>query len=75
MCEIILKDSCGVLDAEPDACDLDFLPKAAVKHQLSYVKDFYQRQDEEIEQSYRRPYIYLSQTEVDDFIGAATQKI
>ncbi len=35
------------LDAEPDACDLDFLPKAAVKHQLSYIKDFYQRQDEE----------------------------
>ena len=63
------------LDAEPDACDLDFLPIAAVKHQLKHIKTFYQRQDEEVQASYRRPYIYLSQREVDDFVETVTEQL
>ena len=63
------------LDAEPDACDLDFLPIDAVKHQLHHIKTFYQRQDEEVQASYRRPYIYLSQQEVDDFVADVTETL
>ena len=55
--------------------NLDFLPIKAVKHQLNHIKTFYQRQDEEIQESYHRPYIYLSQKEVDDFVNEATQRI
>ena len=63
------------LKAQPDGFDLDFLPKAALEHQLNYIKTFYQRQDEEIQASYRRPYIYLSQAEMDTFITESANRL
>jgi hypothetical protein len=63
------------LSAQPDGFDLDFLPKHALEHQLNHIKTFYQRQDEEIQAAYRRPYIYLSQAEVDDFVAEASDRI
>lgn len=63
------------LNAEPNACDLDFLPISAVKHQLKHIKTFYQRQDEEVQASYRRPYIYLSQQDVDDYVDNVTDHL
>ena len=66
---------CVFLDAQPDACDLDYLPMAAVNQQLKHIKTFYQRQDEEVQESYRRPYIYLSQEEVDKFVDEVTQRL
>lgn len=63
------------LQAEPDAFDLDYIPKYALEQQLHYIKTFYQRQDEEIQSKYTRPYIYLSKVEMDAFVLDATEQI
>jgi hypothetical protein len=63
------------LDAQPDGFDLDFLPKHALEHQLKHIKIFYQRQDDEIQAAYKRPYTYLSQAEVDFFIAESTDRL
>jgi hypothetical protein len=63
------------LDAQPDGFDLDFLPKQALAHQLKHIKTFYQRRDEEIQASYLRPYVYLSQTDMDGFITESTDRL
>ncbi|OQX63888.1 MAG: hypothetical protein B5M51_04510 [Anaerolinea sp. 4484_236] len=63
------------LNAEPKSCDLDFLPMAAINRHLKYIKTFYQRQDEEIQEAYRRPFIYLSQAEMDKFVEQVTQRL
>lgn len=64
-----------LLEVEPDHCDLDFIPIEAVKHQLKYIKTFYQRQDKEIQETYRRPYIFLSQEQVDNLVDEVTQRL
>jgi hypothetical protein len=63
------------LPAQPAGFDLDFLPKPALEHQLKHIKTFYQRQDAEIQALYNRPYIYLSQAGMDDFISTATGQL
>jgi hypothetical protein len=55
---------------------LDFLPQKAIQQNLDYIKAFYQRTDEEIEEQYgKRPDIYLSSTEMDSFIEETTQRL
>lgn len=61
----------GFLDAQPDGFDLDFIPRAAIEQQLQYIKTYYQRVDDEIQARYHRPYIYLSQADMDEFIARA----
>jgi hypothetical protein len=63
------------LQAQPDAFDLDFVPKRALEHQLNYIKTWYQRQDEEIQAMYKRPYIYLSQADMDAFVLGASDNL
>ena len=63
------------LDAEPDACDLDFLPMNAVKQQLEFIKSFYKGHEKEIAEFYTPPYVYLTQDEVDDFVDEVTQRL
>jgi len=63
------------LDAEPDACDLEFLPIKAVNQQLSYIKNFYKEYEKEINEFYFPPYIYLTQKEVDKFVDQTTQRL
>jgi hypothetical protein len=53
---------------------LDFLPIEALQQRIAYIREFYQRQDEKIEALFNRPYIYLSQQEMDKFIDE-TDKI
>ncbi|HEY2979966.1 MAG TPA: hypothetical protein VGJ22_02190 [Anaerolineales bacterium] len=59
------------LDAKPLAADLDFLPVEALNQQLAYIKDYYQRRDEEIETMINVPYIYLSEAGMDRFVEEA----
>jgi hypothetical protein len=59
------------LHAQPDGFDLDFIPQKAIEQQLQYIKTFYQRTDDEVLASYRRPYSYLSQSDMDKFIARA----
>lgn len=63
------------LQAQPLDFDLDFLPLAAVEQQLQYIKGFYQRTDEKIQEYYTRDYSYLSQAEMDRFIAESTDTL
>ena len=53
---------------------LDFLPLEALRQRVDYIKAMYQRHDAEVEAAYVRPYIYLSQSEVDRFVAGASQQ-
>ena len=39
---------------------------------IRYIKEFYQRDDEKIDALLKRPYIYLSQAEMDEFVQKTT---
>jgi len=52
-----------------------FFAQTRLEHQLNHIKTFYQRQDEEIQAAYQRPYIYLSQADVDNFVTEATDRL
>lgn len=47
---------------------LKYFPDEAIPKQMQHIKEFYQRQDKEIQELYERPYIYLSQAKMDLFI-------
>ena len=63
------------LDAGPDSADLDFLPPEALSRQLDYIKTFYQRRDEKIDEMCARPMLYLPAAEMDAFVLEATGRI
>ena len=63
------------LDAEPVSAELDFLPPQALSRQLSHIKSFYQRDDEEIKTMMARPMIYLSKDAMDRFVEEATERL
>ncbi len=63
------------LNAQPDACDLDFLPLNAVNQQLNYIKGFYKEYETSLQDYSSPPYTYLTQDEVDHFVEIATQEI
>jgi hypothetical protein len=50
---------------------LEFLPEAGVRHQIRYIQDYYQRNDEKVEQIVVRPRQYLTEAEMDIFIERA----
>jgi len=54
---------------------LDILPIAALQHRLNYIKEYYQRQDDKIQELYLRPYIYLSKEEMDEFVESVSQTL
>lgn len=63
------------LQAEPRGFDLDFLPQAALEQQLAYIKAYYQRQDEKVQEKYTRKYSYLTRAEMDRFILETTEAL
>jgi len=63
------------LDAEPVSAELDFFPPQALPRQLRHIKDFYQRDDNEIKAMLTRPMIYLSKEAMDHFVEDATERI
>jgi hypothetical protein len=54
---------------------LDFLPLEALRQRVEYIQAMYQRHDAEVQAAYLRPYIYLSQSEVDRFVAGASQQL
>jgi len=54
---------------------LDFMPAEAVQQRIDYIKTKYQRRDEKVQALYERPYIYLSQAEMDRFVEETTQQL
>ena len=64
------------LDCEYDADFLDFMPPEAVQQRLAYIKDFYQRTDEKIEEHYlQHPGTYLTRGTMEDFTQDAVQRL
>jgi len=64
------------LHAEYPNSHLDFLPPEAIRRNLDYIKTFYQRTDEEIEEQFvKRPDLYLSEAEMDGFVAEATERL
>jgi hypothetical protein len=63
------------LTVQAETGGLDFLPLEAVKQRVEYIQEYYQRKDEEVQQAYRREYIYLTASEMDRFVDESTQKL
>jgi hypothetical protein len=63
------------LEAQLASAELDFLPPAAVVRQMRHIKEFYQRDDDEIKAMMARPMIYLSKSEMDRFVSNAIERI
>lgn len=57
------------LQSEIQESYLEFLPIEALHHRMAYIKEYYQRQDDQVQEMYKRPYIYLSKTEMDGFVS------
>jgi hypothetical protein len=54
---------------------LAFMPAEGLRRQVDYIKTYYQRRDEKVQALYERPYIYLSQAEMDRFVEETTQRL
>ncbi len=65
----------GFLKSEIQKSYLEFLPLEALHHRIEYIKEYYQRQDEKVQELYKRPFIYLSQAEMDEFVARVSQEL
>ena len=63
------------LNCAYDRADLDFLPKEATQQRIAYIQKFYQDDGEPIHQMMARPFIYLSQAQMDAFVEEAAATI
>jgi hypothetical protein len=63
------------LHADYDRADLDFMPAEAIRQRIAYIKQYYQRRDDDIQALYSRPFIYLSLGEMDDFVQEASDRM
>ncbi len=60
------------LAAQPGTGGLDFLPLEGVRQRVEYIREYYQRNDEKVQNLYNRPYQYLSREAMDTFVEATT---
>lgn len=60
---------------ESASAELDFLPSEALARQLEYIKTFYQRRDEKIDEMCARPFIYLSADQMNSFIEETSLRL
>jgi len=51
---------------------LDFLPVEALRQRVEFIQARYQKDYPGVEEAYRRPYMYLSQSEMDGFVERAS---
>ena len=63
------------LEAKPASADLDFLPPEAIDRHLGFVKKYYQMNDDEIEEMIKRPKVYLSKAQMDEFVENASEQL
>jgi hypothetical protein len=64
-----------LLGAKPETGGLDFLPFEAVRQRLAYIQQDYQRTDENVQNAYNRPYIYLSAATLDVFVAETSAQL
>ena len=63
------------LNAQPQMGGLDFLLPEGVRRGVEHIQQYYQRTDNEIQEFYKRPYIYLSRAEADGFVEESTAQL
>jgi hypothetical protein len=63
------------LTVQAETGGLDFLPLEAGKQRVEYIQKYYQRKDKDVQQAYRREYIYLAASEMDRFVYESTQQL
>ncbi|MBN1311337.1 MAG: zinc dependent phospholipase C family protein [Anaerolineae bacterium] len=64
------------LDCQYTGNYLDFLQREAIHQRVEYIKEMYQKTDDETEQWYRdMPGIYLTEKEMDRFIETSTAQL
>jgi hypothetical protein len=63
------------LEAMPQGADLDFLPPAALDRQLTFIKTYYQSEDEEIQEMMSRSKRFLSKEEMDRFVADSIEAL
>jgi len=56
--------------AQPENGDLEFIVPESIAWSVAHIQQYYQRSDADILTLYDRPFIYLSQAEVDRFVSA-----
>ncbi|NUM46224.1 MAG: zinc dependent phospholipase C family protein [Anaerolineales bacterium] len=54
---------------------LDFMPIEAVQQRVAYIQQFYQQVDDWVQAAYLRPYTYLPQARMDQFVMDTTEKL
>jgi hypothetical protein len=61
--------------AMPETGKLDFLLPERIQWSVKHIQSYYQRDDKEVHELYRRPYIYLSQAEMDQFVDESCSEL
>ncbi len=60
---------------DPAALGLEFLPKEGLQNNMSYIKQYYTEETDEIRGKMARLFEYLSQKEMDGFVEHATRTL
>lgn len=63
------------LHADYRGTDHDFMPAEAVRQRVAYIKQFYQRVDDQIQEMCGRPFVYLTKDDMDRFVMESSQRM
>jgi len=63
------------LDCGYDRGDLDFIPAEAVRQRIQYIQDYYRSDSAEVREMLARPFVYLSQSEMDAFVDRTAARL
>jgi hypothetical protein len=63
------------LQARPELAGLDFLVPESIQWSVRHIQEFYQRTDDEIKALFKRPYIYLTELEMNNFVDETSRDL
>jgi hypothetical protein len=63
------------LHAGYDGSDYEFMPAEAIRERITYIQQYYQRSDDETLAMCKRPFIYLSKGEMDEFVSETSKRL
>jgi hypothetical protein len=63
------------LHADYEGVHLDFMPDEAIRERITYIQQYYQRSDDDTLAMCKRPFIYLSKDEMDDFVRKTSGRL
>jgi len=63
------------LHADYEGAPLDFMPDEAIWDRIAYIQQYYQRSDDGTLSMCKRPFIYLSKDEMDEFVRETSERV